>query len=97
MENFERRQQLKHRKLDEERKCAEDSALLVLAAGQDACEGIQTAAPKCVDPVPELIPDTPSTDTGTSSQTEMTAADIHARITECENLCSENQEIQTEN
>ena len=44
---------------------------------------------------PELITNTPSTDTGTSSQTEMTAADIHALTTECENLRSENQELKS--
>ena len=69
-----------------EQKCAATSAQLELAAGQDA-------APTCVDPVPELIPDTPSTDTGTSSQTEMTAADIQSLITECEILRSQNQEL----
>ena len=97
MENFERRLQLKRRKLNEERKCAAASALLVLAAGQDACEGTETqnAAPTCVDPVPELIPDTSSSATGTPSQTEMTAADIRALITECENLRSENQELKS--
>ena len=149
-----RRQQLKYRKLNEERKWAAASALLVLAAGQDACEGTQTAAPTCVDPVPELIKGTqtaaptcvdpapelikgtqtaaptcgdpaPELIKGTqtaaptcvdpdselikghrllpqhvlilsrnlSSQTEMTAADIHALFTECENLRSENQEL----
>ena len=68
--------------VNKERKCAAASALLVLAAGQDACEGTQTAAPTCVDPASE-------------PQTEMTATDIQSLITECENLRSENQELKS--
>ena len=88
-----RRQQLKPWKLNEEQKCAADSALLVLAAGQDTREEIQTAAPTCDDPASGHIPDTSSSSTGTISQTEMAATDIQSIITECKNLCSENLEL----
>ena len=84
--DFERRQQLKHRKMNEERKYTAASSLLVLYSGQDVCEAMKASTSAFIEDISDIS-------TGTYTQTEMMASQIQSTMIECKNLRNENIDL----